>query len=507
MLHAPSSLCFAKLLLARSDMTSRTLPALLIAGVVTSIAAFVWFNRSVAPPVDAVVAGTELTDATNASESAARVIELPEIKEQAGAIELTPVQRRTMQVVHQVPGRLRYDDNRHIQVKIPTAGVLVDVRVKPGDTVKAGQVLAVLNSPEIGNARADLRRLESEVDLAQTEYQWKKATCDGLEQLVTAVKADQSAETIRQEMESVSLGAYREKVVTAYTRYRMARTLDSNLGLLPPDGALPRTVIEQRRTELNASEAALQSVMEQSLFQSRQECASAEVAWRDSQRRLEIALQHLNSLLGYSESAEEIDDAATTLSHVEVKAALAGTIEARHYSVAERVEPGDCLFVLADTSVLWVAADIREHDWAAVELQQGQRVMVTTPAMPDREIPATLYYVGREVDEQTNAVPLIAQIENPDGLLRPGQFVRVAVPIGEPRDVCAVPSRSIVEHDRQAFLFVADQEHRFRRVDVEPGMTEGEWTEVKNALDVGLQVVSHGAFFLKSELLLAGEEE
>ncbi len=37
---------------------------------------------------------------------------------------------------HYVPGRLAYDDNRHIDVKSPTSGIVTEVLVKPGDVVR-----------------------------------------------------------------------------------------------------------------------------------------------------------------------------------------------------------------------------------------------------------------------------------------------------------------------------------------------------------------------------------
>jgi cobalt-zinc-cadmium efflux system membrane fusion protein len=54
-------------------------------------------------------------------------------------------------------------------------------------------------------------------------------------------------------------------------------------------------------------------------------------------------------------------------------------------------------------------------------------------------------------------------------------------------------------------VFVPDGPEQFRRVDVTTGIESGDDIEVISGLAVGQQVVSHGAFVLKSELLLEKE--
>ena len=126
--------------------------------------------------------------------------------------------------------------------------------------------------------------------------------------------------------------------------------------------------------------------------------------------------------------------------------------------------------------------------------------------MPGREFPASVYYIGREVSTQTNAVPLVATISNADGLLRPGLFVRVLLPLAESREVLAVPESAICEHDSKSFVFVTKGERTFQQVVIEKGVQEDHWVEVKSGLTGTESVVDHGAFALKSELLLEREE-
>jgi cobalt-zinc-cadmium efflux system membrane fusion protein len=224
----------------------------------------------------------------------------------------------------------------------------------------------------------------------------------------------------------------------------------------------------------------------------------------DAKRRVKIARHHLETLLGYPEK-QISNDTSVSLSRLELRAPFAGTIESLTFAPSERVLASDSMFVLADTSSLYVSANIRENDWPAVLLQAGQQLTVSAPAVANRCFQATVHYIGRQVDVASNSVPLVATIDNQDGLLRPGMFVRVSVPIGEPHETVAVRPQSVMQHENEQFVFVAMNDRTFRRVGVVTGIATDDWVEVLSGLEPGQRVVDAGAFLLKSELLLEGE--
>jgi cobalt-zinc-cadmium efflux system membrane fusion protein len=86
-------------------------------------------------------------------------------------------------------------------------------------------------------------------------------------------------------------------------------------------------------------------------------------------------------------------------------------------------------------------------------------------------------------------------------------FVWVDLPQGEMREAVAVPTSAVMRHEGKSFVFVPDGPERFRRVAVKTGIESGDFVEITGGLEVGQQVVSRGAFVLKSELLLEKEAE
>ncbi|MCA9036634.1 MAG: efflux RND transporter periplasmic adaptor subunit [Planctomycetaceae bacterium] len=431
-------------------------------------------------------------------------------KAAATSLKVEGVQERPVRPFNTVAGRLRYDDQRHIEVRVATSGVLTSVHVKPGDRVKAGEVLAELNSSEVGHARADVLQREADLAIVTQKRDWEQLVCQGIQKMAGAIQGRQPLDQIQEQLRGVSLGSAREKILSNYSQLLLAESLTKSAQQNVATGVVPAKVLQERQTERDTAEASLQGTLEQLIFDARQSCRQAEVAVNDAQRRLKISRQNVATLLGqvgadvYSDDQLDMDE--SVLSLVRVRAPFASTVEQKNFSTSERVSIGDSLFVLADTSTLWVAADLRDRDRGALALNPGDEIEVFVTPGSTTPVVANVYFVGREVDPSTNAVPLIAVIRNTDGSLRPGMYVTVRVPLGEAKQAIAVPESAIVEHDSQKFVFVPDDQNTFHRVDVTTGLSSGDYVQILSGVNAGDQVVVAGAFVLKSEMLLEREE-
>lgn len=456
-------------------------------------------GRSGGPPPAAPQAGP------GEGEGAAQSVSLPEAKSQAAQIETTAVARRTMRAARWVPGRVQYDDTRHVELKAGTDGVLVKVLVKPGDQVREGQVLAVLSSPEVGTARADVLQKLAEQELARRTHTWKQETGEQVAKMIAAIDDSRPIAEIEKDFRETRLGEYRGTLLAAYSKYLLAMNLATKAVAAAEGGAVSNRTVSERTSERESAEELLRGALEQSLFDTRQAAESAEAELQNATRRHEVARENLEALLGYDEPLDG-GVAPGRLSLVELRAPFAGTIEEQTYSATERIAAGATQFVLADTTRLWVAADVRETDWPALNIEAGQKIPVSTPALPGKLMEAEVYYVGRAVEVSSSAIPLVARLDNSEGLLRPGLFVRVSLPLEVGQEVLAVPEGAVLQHERKRFVFVAEPEGQFRRVDIETGREGEGWIEVRSGLAEGEPVVSRGAFALKSELLLEREE-
>ena len=150
---------------------------------------------------------------------------------------------------------------------------------------------------------------------------------------------------IEQRLKNEALGEYREKLVTAYTRSRLATQLAVSSRDAATRGAVSGRLQQQRESEQQASEAAVAAVLEQSLFEAKQSCKVSEAKLADAELQLDISLQELNALLGPAAKKVTVADLgkknSNLLSEVNLVSPIEGTVEERLLSATERVSAGD----------------------------------------------------------------------------------------------------------------------------------------------------------------------
>ena len=110
------------------------------------------------------------------------------------------------------------------------------------------------------------------------------------------------------------------------------------------------------------------------------------------------------------------------------------------------------------------------------------------------------------VATQTRAVPVTAEIENTEGLLRPGMFVRVLLPDGDPRECLAVPSEAVCSNGKRTFVCVEVGPRNYVVRDVKTGLSVDSWIEILSDLKAGDRIVTSGTAILKAEMLLEPED-
>ncbi|QDS91499.1 Cobalt-zinc-cadmium resistance protein CzcB [Roseimaritima multifibrata] len=436
------------------------------------------------------------------------LVRLSEAKQAIAGIQTEPVRQTTLQLTRTLPGRFAYDDAHHVALRTPTDGVLESVLVKTGDSVSVGQPVAVLRSPAIGVARGQILTRQTELDLARKAYYWEADIHDGVSETARLIADGEPVATIKKRLQGKTLGDFGGQLLTAYSKSELAKTIATSIDSVSGTGAVSGRVVQQRQSEVEQTTAALESAIEQSLFQTQQSKAKAEAAVNAAERELQIAKQTLSTLLGATARAtsdEDISPNTSEMSRLTITSPLAGTVESKTFSATERVTAQDELFVIADTSRLWVEADIRGRDWDSINVAAGSRVMVTTPSVNVPPQAATLYYVGRQVDPSSGSIPLVATIDNTAGHFRPGLFARVAVPTETIQDAIVIPESALVDLDGQESVFVRQQDN-FLPVAVEVGSRSGDQVEIRKGLTVGQTVVVSGVFTLKSERMLVGEE-
>jgi cobalt-zinc-cadmium efflux system membrane fusion protein len=196
-----------------------------------------------------------------------------------------------------------------------------------------------------------------------------------------------------------------------------------------------------------------------------------------------------------------------------VRAPIAGVVIERPVTLGELVKPDrEKLLVLADTSTLWVVADVPESRLREVGV--GAKATVSVGAAGDPTYDGRVSYVGLSVDPATRAVPVRVEVKARP-LLKPGMFAQVEIASasanGNPdAPVLAVPEGAVqtVEGKPSVFVPVPDEPNTFAPRAVGVGAAVGGLVPVTSGLNEGDRFVTAGTFILKADLgkAAAGEE-
>jgi cobalt-zinc-cadmium efflux system membrane fusion protein len=447
------------------------------------------------------------------------VVTLP-AGEAASRITLVPAEMRRLREHLTVPGRLDYDARYRLDYESPVDGIVARVLVKVRQRVSKGASLAEVSSPDVGKARDDVRRREDDRQIERKAAAWEATIAANVEALLEALKSHPPLERIEESFRDRVLGNYREKILGAYSRLLFVEKVDAGTRQLGSGGVLSGRIVEERTSNLEVAKASFATACEEALFQTRQDRDKARAALDQAERLVQVAREHLRTLVGSKLEADaggqgtaggvidlEGDGDGDALSTLVLRTPFDGLVEDVFVARGERVQAGDRLFVVADTSTLWVRAQIHERQWTTVEVQEGQEVAVKVPGAAEHNTSARVNHVGATVEAESRSVPLVAELQNDDAHYKPGMFVWVDLPQGQEREMLTVPAAAVMRHERRAFVFVPAGSDRYRRVDVEVGAEVGGSVEVKSGLTAGEQVVADGAFLLKSELLLEPDED
>lgn len=110
--------------------------------------------------------------------SASRVV-FPVGSPQLAELDVSEVMLSPLPLADSLPARIALDEDHTSRVMPPVAGRLVQVLAKPGDPVRAGQALAIVDAPEVGAALADAAKARSELGRKELAYTRAKTLFDG----------------------------------------------------------------------------------------------------------------------------------------------------------------------------------------------------------------------------------------------------------------------------------------------------------------------------------------
>jgi RND family efflux transporter MFP subunit len=352
-----------------------------------------------------------------------------------------------------------------VDVRARVEGFIQRQVVADGATVKAGDLLFVI----------DPRPFEVALNQAQSNVARDVALLGQTQAALVQREADVGAAQANVDRDRVQLENWR----TQESRYR--RLLQQEL--------IAREQYDQIRTSMEAADATVKANLA-ALENARAALAAARATIENARaviRADEAAVESARLQLGYTEVRSPL---AGRMGRAEVRVgALVGKNEATLLATVSTVDPMYVSFSVSEREALSVwrrrQAELRARPGAP-------GISLTLPDESAYSSGGRLDFVDRAVDPRTGTLALRATFPNAEGLLQPGQYVRLRVLLEERADAVVVPQAAVLESQGSTTVFVVNKEHAIEARTVRMGPRIGPLWVVDEGLRAGEHVVVKG---------------
>ncbi len=361
-----------------------------------------------------------------------------------------------------IPGQIVAPQGASAAVSPPVAGRLLpppDRRLpQVGDHVEAGQVLAMVEPPlpvtevvQLSANRAQVQSLETELSLRELDLDTR------------ALEVERSL---------IQSEARRDYARRALERSNQLR--EKGVG-----------------TEQQHDEAA-QNVR---LADAEHEGAKA------MKRSYEGARERLAKLRSKTLVGEHDTPATGSVYQMPLEAPIAGRIVSVHHIQGEHLDAHQELFRIVNTDHVWVEASISEFDLP--ELLESPGATMELSSYPGRRFDilgsagGRLVNIGTVIEPETRTVPVVFELPNASGLFRVGMFADVYLQTRVATEAVAIPEDAVLMDNGRPICFVLVDGETFQKRDLELGVRDNGFVEVKGGVANDERVVTKGAYLIK----------
>jgi len=184
---------------------------------------------------------------------------------------------------------------------------------------------------------------------------------------------------------------------------------------------------------------------------------------------------------------------------IPIAAPAGGRILQKNVTPGSTISPATDAFVIGDLSRLWMLASVDAATLSKLHL--GQTATVTLPDVPESNYSGKITNLGQEFDPVTRLMQVRIEINDRDNRLRPEMLASAEFATGAGIPTVLVPQEAIQQVNGQDVVFVRVAADRFRVQAVQMAENVHGNVRILQGLKQGEQVITHGSFIAKSQLL------
>jgi HlyD family secretion protein len=363
-----------------------------------------------------------------------------------------------------------------------TAGYLEAVTVRPGDPVRAGQVVAVVDHAQLD---AQLSQAQATALAAQNGIQTAKVgVATAHAQVLNAIAGRQNADA--------QLANAKAGVVKARAQLQDAQATQARIAALVRQGASAQQGLDDATMQVETAKATLDAAEAQvKVAEAQIAQANAQVAAARQQEASAGTQVQTQQAQAASQQAA-LQNSQMAVANATITAPFDGVVVSRSLDPGAYVTPGTSTPIVTVADLDQTAVDVNVTEVQIAAIRRGAPVKITVDAYPDRTFQGRVSRIAGGADQATRTIQVEIDIANPGHLLRPGMYATAELSAGEDKDVLVVPLGAMVNVGDQHFVWVVKDNKVSRRA-VNVGRATGEVVAVTKGLSEDDQIVARGA--------------
>jgi HlyD family secretion protein len=302
-----------------------------------------------------------------------------------------------------VSGRI---DGDTVDISSKRPGRITEIKVREGDSVQAGQLLAVLSSDQ-DQARYEAQeaRVKSEQRKLQQLQQQLKTYGEKIRQSQLYVEQAQTDAPAAVQTSEANVESSKAVLVRSEAELKQSQADAERYAPLVQNGAVSIQLADQYKTKLKVAEASVEAnrkqlaAAEASLAQTRAQLENPRIKEAD-RRTLERQVDELKEQIASARADVEAEQGElrrieADLSDLKILAPIAGTILTRSAEPGRVVASGQTILTMVDLTKLYLRGFVPEGNVGQVKV--GQPAEVFLDSRPSEAVSAEVIRVDPEV--------------------------------------------------------------------------------------------------------------
>lgn len=195
-----------------------------------------------------------------------------------------------------------------------------------------------------------------------------------------------------------------------------------------------------------------------------------------------------------------LESASDQLEDADLKSPIEGIVSALNVEAGQTIGAGQHIADVINMDQVYVDIQVAEN--VISNLNTGDEIMASIPAVSSAPVQGTVEWVSPAADLTTRLFPVRVSFENAEHTIKPGMFVNVDISILEASDSVIIPSTAILERTDGKIVYVNKDNTAEMRY-VETGFDNGESTIVMSGLSAGEEIVVEGQQYIEDGSLLS----